>query len=105
MIHVSDLLFIFAFSLASPPPETQSAPLKAGLSLPVCEAPSHDRLIERNGRDVCGPALDKDGRPRSVGFMPTRCEVPEATLRTDVSGTTDYCVGDIPEPLSPGDTQ
>lgn len=65
--------------------------IAALLSAPVCNQPSHDRLIMQPGRDVCGAALDRRGTPRAPGFLPTACADPRATYRIDAAHNADAC--------------
>jgi hypothetical protein len=70
-------------------PET-TAPLAAAHA-PVCHHVTHDRLVVREGRDVCGPALN-GGRPVAMGFLPTRCPASEDEYRVDLAGHEDRCL-------------
>jgi hypothetical protein len=59
---------------------------------PVCERPSHDRLIIRKGRDVCAATLGSTGRPASPGYLPTACANENSTYRVDAIGHADRCL-------------
>jgi len=61
-------------------------------AIPVCAVASHDRLIVRAERDVCGPTLNRNGRPIAMGFMPTRCGEATRDYRVDATGNADRCV-------------
>jgi len=61
-------------------------------SIPLCAVASHDRLIVRAERDVCGPTLNRSGRPIAMGFMPTRCGDATRDYRVDAAGIADRCV-------------
>jgi hypothetical protein len=63
-----------------------------GSEPPVCVEASHDRLLVQPSRDVCAPALTSTGAPRAPGFLPTRCRLPQSTLRLDVIGNRDLCI-------------
>jgi hypothetical protein len=59
---------------------------------PVCLGASHDRLVLRNGRDICAPTLDRNGRPAAVGFLPTECPKPAQIYTIDAVGIADRCL-------------
>jgi hypothetical protein len=71
--------------------EPQSAAPVPLVSAPVCLQPSHDRLIIRKGRDVCGGTLGSRGRPAAAGFLPTACAREEQIYRIDDNGLADRC--------------
>jgi hypothetical protein len=59
---------------------------------PLCSSASHDRLLIRKGRDVCGGTLDSKGRPAARGYLPTICPDQQMTYRTDYIGLSDRCL-------------
>lgn len=60
-------------------------------TVPICAQPSHDRLIVRPGRDVCGASLNAKGEPRAAGLMPTACPRADDLYAIDARGTADVC--------------
>jgi hypothetical protein len=71
--------------------EPRSAATVPLVSAPVCLEPSHDRLIIRKGRDVCGGTLGRRGRPAAAGYLPTACIREELIYRIDDNGLADRC--------------
>lgn len=59
---------------------------------PLCVNASHDRLLIRKGRDVCGGTLDSKGRPAARGYLPTICPDQQMAYRTDFTGWSDRCL-------------
>ncbi|WP_374280371.1 hypothetical protein [Novosphingobium sp.] len=85
--------------LAVSPPwmAARAASRKVASSVPpVCPTASHERLLQRAGRDICGPTLSPSGRPTAAGFLPTECPQAAQTYRIDAFGTADRCIGPIP---------
>lgn len=75
----------------------RAAPRKPLTSAPpVCATASHERLLLRVGRDICGPTLSASGRPTAAGFLPTECPQAAQTYRIDALGTADRCIGPTP---------
>lgn len=101
-MHVFFFLILAASSFDPSSAEEKVSSIPAHWHLPVCEFPSHDQLVERKGRDVCGPAVNQEGRPRSIGLLPTRCEQKGADMKTDADGLTDYCVSERADIISEG---
>lgn len=85
---------VVALLLAITPPTPPDRPLA---DRPLCEQASHTRLLVRPGRDACAPALDAQGRPVTVGLMPTACPA-GAELKIDAIGQQDRCA---PAPTRP----
>lgn len=70
-----------------------AAPSRPGPgAAPVCPHASHERLLPRTGRDVCGATLGQSGRPTAAGFMPTTCPSPGQIYTIDADGIADHCV-------------
>lgn len=69
-------------ALAAPEP---SAP-------PVCQRASHERLLVREARDVCGASLNRTGQPMAMGYLPTTCPRESDTYRIDAAGRADRCI-------------
>ena len=63
----------------------------ATTAAPICVRASHDRLIVRRGRDVCGASLNRSGRPAAAGYLPTACPHDDDTYRIDAAGLADRC--------------
>lgn len=59
---------------------------------PQCTSASHERLLLRDGRDVCAPTLSSSGRPTAVGFMATQCPSVGQVYRIDTVGKADRCI-------------
>lgn len=59
---------------------------------PVCQRASHERLLVREGRDVCGASLNRTGQPMAMGYLPTTCPRESDTYRIDAAGRADRCV-------------
>jgi hypothetical protein len=72
--------------------DRQGAPQNVRSGSPVCLQPSHDRLIIREGRDVCGGTLGSGGRPLASGYLPTACKNENQTYRIDAQGWADRCL-------------
>lgn len=73
--------------------DRQGAPQNARSGSPVCLQPSHDRLIIREGRDVCGGTLGSGGRALASGYLPTACKNENQIYRIDAQGWADRCLG------------
>ncbi len=84
-------LFFFNFGFGQGASVPEEAGARETPMRPICSHPSHDRLIEQRGRDVCAASLDAAGRPRAEGRMPTACPLPGQVLHTDETGITDTC--------------
>lgn len=61
-------------------------------AIPQCSAPSHDRLVIRKGRDVCGGTLGSRGQPVASGYLPTGCASEVQIYRIDANGWADRCL-------------
>ncbi|MFN3470239.1 MAG: hypothetical protein ACK4Z7_11085 [Novosphingobium sp.] len=73
--------------------EAAATPPKAVASVaPVCATASHERLLMRAGRDICGPTLSTSGRPTAAGFLPTACPQSGQIYRIDAIGLADRCL-------------
>ncbi|MCP5396015.1 MAG: hypothetical protein H6918_04665 [Sphingomonadaceae bacterium] len=59
---------------------------------PICRRASHDRLIIRRGRDVCGATLNAQGQRLAMGFLPTSCPRPDERYLVDAEGQKDRCL-------------
>ncbi|KTE86125.1 MULTISPECIES: hypothetical protein [unclassified Sphingopyxis] len=59
---------------------------------PVCQRASHERLLVREGRDVCGASLNRAGQPMAMGYLPTTCPRESDSYRIDAAGRADRCV-------------
>lgn len=59
---------------------------------PVCQRASHERLLVREGRDVCGASLNRAGQPMAMGYLPTTCPRESDTYRIDAAGRADRCI-------------
>ena len=67
-------------------------PKLAASEAPVCVTASHERLLLRAGRDICGPTLSPSGRPTAAGFLPTACPQSGQVYRIDAIGLADRCL-------------
>lgn len=72
--------------------ESAAGAASAAPSAPVCTVASHDRLLVRVDRDVCGPTLNRAGMPIAMGLLPTRCRDEAHIYRIDAAGRRDQCV-------------
>jgi hypothetical protein len=78
--------------LALPLPLAAAPSRPAPGAAPICPHASHERLLPRTGRDVCGATLGQSGRPTAAGFMPTTCPSPGQIYTIDADGIADRCV-------------
>jgi len=69
-----------------------AAPAAEATTVPVCQRASHERLIVRDGRDVCGASLNRAGQPMAMGYLPTACPRETDVYRIDAAGRVDRCV-------------
>lgn len=76
---------------ATPAAAGLAAPMIARDQPPQCATASHERLLLRDGRDVCAPTLSASGRPTAAGFMPTQCPAVGQSYRIDAAGKADRC--------------
>ncbi len=83
---------IIAIIMAAGAPPARAAPAAEPAVPPVCERASHERLLVREGRDVCGASLNRAGQPMAMGYLPTACPRESDTYRIDAAGRADRCV-------------
>jgi hypothetical protein len=72
-------------------PVAAAAPQGDTWVAPVCQRASHERLIIRDGRDVCGASLNRAGQPMAMGYLPTACPRETDDYRIDAAGRVDRC--------------
>lgn len=72
-----------------------AVPVDLEAERPQCVQASHDRLMIREGRDVCAPSLDDKGKARAVGFLPTGCAGPQDRMILDARDMEDVCLPPI----------
>ena len=83
---------IIAMIVAAGAPPAIAAPAADPSVPPVCQRASHERLLVREGRDVCGASLNRSGQPMAMGYLPTTCPRESDTYRIDAAGRADRCV-------------
>lgn len=83
---------IIGMIVAAGAPPALAAPAAEPAVPPVCQRASHERLLVREGRDVCGASLNRAGRPMAMGYLPTACPRESDTYRIDAAGRADRCV-------------
>lgn len=90
--RIMSLALLPAALLATPLPVAATPTKQAPGLAPVCTAASHERLLLRKGRDICGPTLSRSGMPTAAGFMPTACPSPAQIYTIDAAGIADRCI-------------
>lgn len=87
------LAVLLAAAPAALPARAADAPFPPDRSIaPVCAVASHERLLLRRGRDICGPTLSRSGRPTATGYLPTACPAPSQNYVIDAAGIADRCI-------------
>lgn len=86
------LALLPAALLAMPLPLAAAPTKPAPGAAPVCTVASHERLLLRTGRDICGPTLGRSGKPTAAGFLPTACPLAAQVYTIDAAGIADRCI-------------
>lgn len=93
LMRTSCLALLPAALLAASLPLAAAAPAKPAPGVaPVCAVASHERLLLRTGRDICGPTLGRTGKPTAAGFLPTACPLAAQVYTIDAAGIADRCI-------------